>query len=115
MTIALTAGEERNDRDREDLSRTLLGGGIHLNLAPAPQWGIQFGYALQLSHYGEDDPLLLMTRKDDNHALSAGIAYLINRQWSVRGVLSHTINESNIELNDYERTQAMIKLRYDFR
>ncbi|MFH1020752.1 MAG: outer membrane beta-barrel protein, partial [Pseudomonadota bacterium] len=115
LTVSLTVGDEGNDRDRDDLSRTLLGGGVHLNLTTAPQWGVHLGYALQASHYGDDDPILLTTRRDDNHALTAGATYLVNSQWSIRGELSYISNQSNIELNDYDRTEAMLKLRYDFR
>lgn len=115
LTVSLTVGDESNDEERKDLSRKLLGGGVHLNLTTTPQWGVDLGYAYQFSHYGDEDPILLMTRKDDNHSLSAGATYLVNRKWSVRGELSYNDNLSNIELNDYDRTEAIIKLRYDFR
>lgn len=115
LSLSATLGDERNAENRDDLSRLIYGGGIQLNLSPAPKWGLYLGYTIQLSRYDEDDPLLLTTREDDNHYLRAGLTYLINRRWSLRGELSYNDNSSNIELNSYERTQAIIKLRYDFR
>lgn len=115
LNLSLAVADERNNQGREDLSRTLLNAGALLNLTTAPQWGLHLGYAFQQSHYGDEDPILLLTRDDDSHTLNTGLTYLISLQWSVHGDVSYTTNQSNIDLNDYKRTLAMLKVRYDFR
>ncbi len=114
VSVALTVGDERNDRNRPDFSRTLAGLQGVLTVAPASRWSLSAAFLYQDSRYDAADPFLGVTRKDSYRSLTLGAAYLVDRNLSVRGELAYTDNDSNIALFKYDRTQAMVKLRYEF-
>lgn len=64
--------------------------------------------------YGGAEPLFLTTRGDRQLDLAAGVRYAIGRQWEVTPQVSYTDNRSNIGIFRYERTQALVTLRYRF-
>lgn len=65
--------------------------------------------------YGGADPLFLVTRGDNQTDLRLGLTYTPWKLWSITPQLAHTRNSSNIVISDFERTQAFITLRRDFR
>ncbi len=68
----------------------------------------------QESGYRADDPLLAVTRHDRFGSLTLAATYLINRRLSLRGEVSYVDNHSSIPLYAYDRTQGIVKLRYEF-
>ncbi len=109
----LTFGLEANRRNRDDLGRTLSG--ARLGLTASPQDRITFfaTASLQNSEYLEADAFLARRRSDWYYALDAGSSYALDKQWSVRLELTAARNRSNIELYDFNRNVAAVKVRYE--
>lgn len=63
--------------------------------------------------YRGDDPLFLMQRHDTQTDLSIGVRYVPAPKWTVRPQLSYTRNDSNLLINDYDRTMVSVSLRRD--
>lgn len=69
----------------------------------------------QKSTYAVENPIFSATRKDYQYDLSAGVNWQINREWLLRPQMSYTRNDSNLALNDFDRYEASVMLRRDFR
>ena len=68
----------------------------------------------QYSKYGDDDPLFLTERKDHFVFVRAGLEYTIDQNWSVRPELQYSNSDSNIVINDFDRWQALVNVRFKF-
>ncbi len=64
--------------------------------------------------YRGEDPGFLATRRDDQYAAAAGVHFLLEQEWRLSPQVSYIRNVSNIELNEYDRWQAYVTLRYDW-
>jgi hypothetical protein len=66
------------------------------------------------SSYRERDPIFLRKREDDFYSLAVGANWDFRPQWSLRGVISHSDNDSNIDIFSYDRTTVGVTLRFDY-
>lgn len=115
LTLAANFGNENNQENRDDLSRQIYGLSLALGLTPAPKWSAAAGLAYQRSDYDQRDPILDVTRQDGYTALNLSATYFVQPHLSIRGELSGARNHSNLELYQYTRNSAALKLRYDYR
>ena len=115
LTISGNVSKEHNTEGRPDLGRDMYGGRIALAVTPAPKWALSVGATYQNSQYSGPDVLLATTRKDDYYAFDAIASYAYTRNFSIRGELLISNNDSNLELYRYRRDILAVKVRYDFR
>ena len=115
LGLAVSYGQEHNDRSRPDLGRELTGLHAAIGVAPTMRWNVSLGVDYQDSRYGAEDSLLATRRHDAYSAASFGAKYAITRQLSLRGELLFSDNRSNLALYQYRRDVAAIKLRYDIK
>ena len=85
------------------------------SITPAPKWGASVGYQFQQSDYQGPDLFLGETRVDRYHALTADLAYYYSRSLSLRAEAQVVRNRSNIQLYDFPRETAALKVRYEFK
>ncbi|TAN71560.1 MAG: tetratricopeptide repeat protein [Gallionella sp.] len=92
-------------------------------------WGIKLGGQKSLGEnleatgsagfkrgdYRSSNPLILDYRRDHQHDLSLGLNWRPLQNWVVRPQLSYTRNDSNSGLNDYNRIDASITVRREFK
>lgn len=114
LSLQASWAKELNQARRQDLGKETLGARAALAITPAARWGLSAGVSWNVSEYAADDPILSTTRKDNFLAADFTASYRVDRNWSVRGSALIAKNNSNIELYDYSRNVAEIKLRYDF-
>jgi len=69
----------------------------------------------QKSLYSVENPIFVVTRKDYQYDLAAGVNWQINRDWLLRPQVAYTRNDSNLALNDFDRYEASVMLRRYFR
>jgi hypothetical protein len=115
MTLTANYGNEHDIKDRPDLGRHLYGARAAVSFTPAAKWGVALGATFQKSDYSAPDVILGETRHDKYYSLDGALTYLLNRNWSVRGEVTFTKNNSNIELYTFPREIYAIKLRYEFK
>lgn len=65
--------------------------------------------------YGGPDPLFLASRNDIQNDQSIGLVYTPAKNWSITPQISHTRNDSNIQINQFERTQVFVTVRREFK
>ncbi len=64
--------------------------------------------------YGGDEPFFLVTRRDNQVDLRLGMNYVLSTSWLLTPQVAYTDNQSNIELNTYDRTVVSLVLRKTF-
>jgi hypothetical protein len=92
-------------------------------------WGIKLGGQKSLAEnleavgsvgfkdgrYQLRNALILDYRRDYQYDLTLGLNWRPVQNWAVRPQLSYTRNDSNSGLNDYDRTDASVTVRRDFK
>jgi hypothetical protein len=68
----------------------------------------------QYSKYGGDDPLFQETRKDNFLFLRGGIEYSYNENWVITPEFRYLYNDSNLDINKFDRWQIFASARYNF-
>jgi hypothetical protein len=76
---------------------------------------VSAGATIQRSDYDAPDLLFATTRRDQYYAADFTASYAFTRRLSVRGELLLSRNTSNIELYEYQREVAAVKVRYEFK
>lgn len=61
-----------------------------------------------------NDPFFLSKRRDDQYDALVSLRYIPVPRWSIRPQFSYTNNNSNIELNSFERKVISVNVRKDF-
>ena len=115
LNLAVNVGNDRNRKDRPDLSRAIFGGRISATLRPVPKWSFGAGLSYQNSRYQREFGPGLPTRNDDFLSLDAQASYSIDRNWQLRAEYQHLEQKSTIGFYTYSRNQLALKLRYDFK
>jgi len=117
-TIALTGSAERNQGNRDDLSKDSVGVSAGVNITPAPRWGLGLRLAAQsIRHKAPfEGPFGTASERRADDVVTAELlaSYALSKAWSVRGELLYLEQRSNVDLFDYERTTAALKVRYEF-
>jgi hypothetical protein len=115
LTLAVNMGDEKNRKDRPDLSRGLWGIRAATTLQPLPKWSFGAGLSYQNSRYEREFAAGLDARKDDYFALDLSATYALSRNWLVRSEYQRIDQQSTIGFFKYTRDSLAVKLRYDFK
>jgi hypothetical protein len=115
FSASIVGGRERNDHDRDDLGRDFAGARVGLGLTIGPRLNAALSAGWQQSRYQEADLFFGERRKDQYGSLEAALGYVFTPAIGLRLELGYFDNRSNIELYEYDRFVAALKLRYDFR
>lgn len=70
--------------------------------------------AYERRDYNGENPTFLVTRQDNQYDFRVGLAYTFLPQWTLTPQVAYTKNDSNIDLNEYDRTVAAVTVRRDF-
>lgn len=113
--ISAYGGEEKEEADGvphlgHDLAGIRVGGQVRMSLG----WSLFANAAHERRLYGGTDPAFLVRREDRQYDLAAGASYLLYAATTLVIQLSHTRNDSNIVINDFDRTQASVAVRANF-
>ncbi len=69
---------------------------------------------LERRRYGGPDPFFFVDRRDDQSSLSLGLNWAPAKAWRVTPQLTYLRNQSNIAINDYDRTTVSVAARMEF-
>lgn len=112
--VGLYFGNEDPKEKRPDLAYSLVG------LRLGGQYGLRNNINLigslstQGSKYDGEDLVFLTGRRDTRYDASFALEYVPRKQWVVRPEVTYTQNNSNIVINDFKRTEALLSVRYNF-
>ena len=107
--------EESRDFSADFFSHDIVGlrAGGQLNFNS--QWQIFSSFGAEFRRHDANDPAFLIRRHDDQYDVTLGLRYLPAPHWSVRPQLSYIKNDSNIDLNTFERKVISVNVRKDFK
>ena len=122
MPTAYVSGYGGKEKERADdrpyLGHTLYGVRMGGELKFSAQTTLLATASIESRKYGGPDPLLyllfLVERKDRQSDVGLGISHALGQYWTVNSNLNYTHNNSNIILNEYDRTVFSIGLRRNF-
>jgi tetratricopeptide (TPR) repeat protein len=108
-------GEERTtDSAFKYLGHTPFGVRLGGQISVTPQAVLFGSAAYEHRNYSGTNPTFLVTREDNQYDFRAGLAYTFLPQWTLTPQVAYTRNNSNIDLNEYDRTVATVTIRRDF-
>ena len=103
-----------NDSAAKSLAqRNLIGARVTGQITPLRDLGLYSSISWQWNDYRGRDFLFEKRRDDAFYSAEGGFTYLLFKNWSLRGDISYYRNDSNIAVQDYDRTQVMMRLRYE--
>jgi tetratricopeptide (TPR) repeat protein len=77
-------------------------------------WSLAGSVAYERRKYGGTEPLFLVRREDKQTDANLGLSYLWRPGTTVLLQIAHTGNQSNVVLNDFDRTVVSTSLRFNF-
>jgi hypothetical protein len=108
-------GEERElAADVPHLGHRLWGVRVGAQLRLGSGWGLLGSASYEERRYGGPEPIFLVSRKDRQSDVSAGVSYLLRANTVVLAQLAHTDNRSNVVIDDFARTVASLSVRFNF-
>lgn len=118
LSGSLYAGQERASQSGVDaatlVDRDMLGARLSVQVNPQPKVSVDLSAQWQRSDYQEEDFLFLRNRKDDFYLVELGATWLFQRHWSLRGTIGYSENNSNIAVDEYDRLNTRLSVRYEF-
>ncbi len=107
--------EEARDSSADFFSQDIVGLRAGGQLSFNSQWQLFSSLGAEFRRNDENDPAFLMKRHDDQYDATLGLRYAPARDWTIKPQLSYIKNDSNIELNTFERKVFSVNVRKDFR
>ena len=106
--------EQQDDAAFPHLGHRLAGARFGLQMPLNAQWGLFATASLESRKYGGADPLFFIVRKDTQLDISAGAAWKIAENWRITPQVNFNRSNSNIIVNDSNKTSLSITARRDF-
>lgn len=117
--VGVEHSDDRGDGPQSQADREFAGlrGGIRI--LPTAKLSVDASAMYQWTEYSKANAVFLnsngaITREDDFFMLSVGAKYLLTKSIVLGGEVSYTTADSNVGINDYDRTQARGYVRYNF-
>lgn len=98
-----------------EVDRLLYGTSLGVQLTPLNGLTMTPLFTYQASDYAGDHWIYRIKRRDDYIALNLNMEYQFDEALALLGQLSYSQSDSNIELYEYDRDQALLGLRYQFK
>ena len=112
--VSAYGGEDRAVAGRADGHKSLFGlkGGLKHVINSELDANLNLGY--QRGVYNSINPLFLLKRRDSITEASVGLVWRVAEPWSIRPSISYFSSDSNIAIYNYNRTNALVAIRYAF-
>jgi hypothetical protein len=107
--------EETRSRPRADGDKTFIGLRLGAQVTPRPDWDLFASTAVQAAEYDRSNILYSIKRSDAQYDLGLGAVWRFAPAWSLKPQANWVHNSSNIQAYDYERYEASLFLRRDFK
>lgn len=112
LKLRLSAAQESNLAQREDLERDIYGAQLGLTLQPRANVVIDFNVSAQSSQYGARDFAFGSVRDDDLSSASIGLRVMPSSKWLLRLHTEYLENDSNQMLYQYRRSVSSLSIRF---
>ena len=115
LFASIYGGKEDARVDAFDfLDNDVLGARAGGQLSFNPRWLAFANLGYEQRKHDAQDPAFLIKREDDQYDASIGLRFTPARDWTIKPQLSYTKNDSNIKINDFDRSILSVSVRKDF-
>jgi tetratricopeptide (TPR) repeat protein len=115
LFVSIYGGEEMEvDQAFPNLGHKPVGVRLGGQLRLGGGWSLFATAAYEQRKYNGPEPLFLVTREDKQADAGLGVSYLWRPGTTVLAQVAYTNNQSNIPLNDFDRTIVSTSLRFNF-
>lgn len=115
LFVSAYMGQERTlDRDWDFFSHHLYGARLGGQLAFTPKLVAYATSGYEYRRYDERDGLFQVSRGDKQFDLNLGLRYLPGYNWVIKPQLTYIRNDSNIDLNRFDRYMLSFSIRREF-
>jgi len=114
ISASLYGGYERDAHQRADGAKSLLGGNLGAQAKLTKQVSIYGSFGAQLGDYKRQNVAFLKTRYDRVYSASVGLAWILLKDVTLQMAYNYTSNLSTIVINQYNRTDVSMTLRWAF-
>jgi tetratricopeptide (TPR) repeat protein len=94
----------------QDIWGLRAGGQLSLNT----KWQLFANMGYEARDNDAEDPAFLTKRKDDQYDATIGLRFSPARDWTIKPQINYTKNDSNIKINDFDRSIISVSVRKDF-
>lgn len=105
--------EKPVDSDFGQFDNDIYGARAAGQVTLTPHWVGFAGAGYEYRDYKEDEPFFGKARDDKQYDASLGLRYL-GKIWVIKPQLTYIRNDSNIPVNDFDRTVLSVSFRHDF-
>ena len=106
--------EDARNSQADFLDQDIVGLRLGGQLSFSSQWQLLGSLAAELRDNDEQDPTFLKKRKDRQYDASLSLNFIPARDWSIKPQITYTKNDSNIVINDFDRSIISVTVRKDF-
>lgn len=111
---AYLAQEDATQKGTQFLDQDIYGLRAGGQLVVAPRWVAYASAGYESRAHQADDVAFLKKRNDDQYDFTLGVQYIPARYWTIKPQINLMKNDSNIELNAFERASMTINIRREF-
>jgi tetratricopeptide (TPR) repeat protein len=115
ISLNVNAGHEEDTEGRPDGRARLTGGRVFVQTAVTSRIGAFATVGAQRTEYQTVNETFLVKRADWLFDATVGLNWQFARDWALRPQVQLTRNDSNIEINEFNRADLSLNLRKDFR
>ncbi|MGN7613655.1 surface lipoprotein assembly modifier [Magnetococcales bacterium HHB-1] len=106
--------EDNSTEGNAHLGNTLVGVSLGGRYRLTPTVMLNGGIGWERRQYDTEETLYYQQREDDLRQVSVSLKHQFWEQWIWGPVITHTRNESNLALYDYEQTNVSLFLQWNF-
>ncbi len=115
ISTSAFVGKDGEDKIRADGSKDFRGVRVAAQHRLRDDIALYGSLGVQLGDYDTVNIAFNEKREDKQYDAAAGVSWRVNDAWSVRPQVSITKNKSNIAIYQYDRKDASVTVRWDFR
>ncbi|OIQ74462.1 tetratricopeptide repeat protein [mine drainage metagenome] len=115
INTTIFAGNESQQNVRADGNKDFRGVRLAVQHALPGNLALYGSLGVQNGGYDKVNVAFAQLREDWQYDVAAGLNWRMAERWSIRPQLAWTRNQSNIPIYQYDRTDASMTLRWDFR
>ena len=115
LAVGISAGEEHDTGGNPDGNKRQLGLRGSIDVPLKPRWSAGASLAWQQVGYDRENPAFLVERRDRRADLELSLQTILREALSLRFGLTLTAQRSNVPIYEFDRREAWLLLRRDFR
>ncbi|OAM52762.1 hypothetical protein A7981_04755 [Methylovorus sp. MM2] len=105
--------EKPEDSSFDQFDNNIYGARAGGQVTLTPHWVTFANSSYEYRDYKGDEPFFSKAREDKQYDASVGLRYL-GKIWTIKPQISYLKNDSNIVVNDFDRTLLSVSFRHDF-